>query len=239
MLKTRLNYWNCSNIADLIRGTKKPYALEWDCWDRWNKEAEKLHPVRYWLAESGLKILQDIVYFPLDVYRSIAIYIRNRWIDQSHLIKTGLRPGEYYDLDTKILHGLFYELVDLVEKEYANLSKYNTKKKYNFVNGRCVEAGLDYLDWAGKLTYDKDYGLRKGDKDFGQPTPQAITARKTLELYNWWKNATNRPDPFDLYTKEKDGKYYFRKIDKVEKDYSKEDTKMLIELIKIRGGLWT
>ena len=239
MLKTRIHYWSCSKFADLIRGTAKPYALEWGAWDEWNKQAKNKHPIRYWLAESGLKILQDIVYFPSDIYTSIRVYVRNRWIDHSHMIRTGLKPGSYYDLDTKILHGLFYGLVDLVEIEYAHLQRWNNKNKYKFVKGRCVEAGLDYLDWACNLTYDSDYGFKKGDKDFGQPTQQAITAQKTLELYNWWKNRPNRPDPFDLYTEEKDGKYYFRKIHKLEKEYEKEDTKMLIELIKIRGGLWT
>lgn len=239
MLKTRINYWNCSKIADLIRGTKKPYALELGSWDRWHKEAKKSHPFRYWIAESGLKTLQDIIYLPVDVYNNIRIYIHNRWIDSSHLIKTGLKPGQYYDLDTKILHGMFYELADLVEIEYSHLSKWNNKKQYTFIGGRCIEAGLDYLDWASKLTYDTDYGLRKGDKGFGEPTPQAITAQKTLELYNWWKNRANRPDPFDLYNKEKDGNNYIRKIEKIERAYDKEDTKMLIELIKIRGGLWT
>lgn len=35
------------------------------------------------------------------------------------------------------------------------------------------------------------------------------------------------------------GPDYFLKIDDVEQLYDKDDTHMLIELIKIRGGLWT
>ena len=31
----------------------------------------------------------------------------------------------------------------------------------------------------------------------------------------------------------------FKKLEKIEANYEKEDTKMLIELIKIRGHLWT
>jgi len=31
----------------------------------------------------------------------------------------------------------------------------------------------------------------------------------------------------------------FKKLEKIEKEYDKEDTQMLIELIKIRNHLWT
>ena len=239
MLKTRIDYWNCSNFANFVRGTKKPYALGWKEWDNWHNEARRKHPIRYWLAEKGLKKLQNFIMFPLDLYHTIKTYIQNRWIDHSHMIRTGLKPGSYYDFDTKVLHGLFYELVNLVEIEYAHLSKWNNEKKYNFVKGRCVEAGLDYLDWSSKLVYNEDYGVKRGDKQFGKPTAQSKTAYKILELYNWWKNRPNRPDPYDIFSEEKDGKSFYKKISKTEEDYDKEDTQMLIELIKIRGGLWT
>ena len=117
-------------------------------------------------------------------------------------------------------------------------SKYNNSKKYKFVHGRSQEAGLDYLKWAGSLTYGSDYGFKKDSKDYNKPTPQATSAQKILELYNWWKSRENRPNIYDLYNKEKDGKSYYKKIDKLEKQYDKEDTKMLIELIKIRNHLW-
>ena len=42
-----------------------------------------------------------------------------------------------------------------------------------------------------------------------------------------------------LFTKEKDGTFYYRKIDEMEKNYDDEDTEKLIELIKIRQSLWT
>lgn len=237
--QSRFNYWNCSRLADRIRGTKKPYALEWDAWDEWHKEAQTQHPYRYWISEKLLNWLQDIVYLPCDIYHTIEVYVRNRFIDKTHYLNTGLKPGSYYDLDYRIIHGLFNELVNLVEVEYANLSKWRKQKKYKFVRGRCADAGLDYLKWASGLTYNKDYGLRKGDKGFGDPTEQAIAARKTIELYSWWKNRNNRPDPYETFSEEKDGKSWYKKISKMQDGYEKEDTKMLIELIKTRKSLWT
>lgn len=234
--KSRINYWSCSKLANLIRGTKKPFALSFEDWEKWRVEAQNKYPIRYWISEELLNKLQDIVFFPQDLYYTIRVYIRNRWIDKLHYLKTGLKPGEYYDLDHRILCGLFNELVDLVEIEYAHLSRWAKEKKYKFVKGRCVEAGLDYLNWASSLTYDDDYGIDEKDKD--KPTTQAVAAKKTLELYNWWKNRDNRPDPYDLFKKQDDSKYYL-KIDEMERKYDEEDTEMLISLIKIRSHFWT
>lgn len=237
--RTRIHYWSCSKFANYIRGTPKPLGLTFDEWDMWNEKAKKNHPVRYWVAEEFLDTFQDILNFPLDIIHSIKVYIRNRFLDQTHVLKTGLKPGQYYDFDTRILYGLFNELVDLVEIEYAHLSMWDKKQKYKFKNGRCVDAGLDYLKWASNIKYSKKMGLDKGNKLVSEYTNQAKAARKTLELYNWWKNRQNRANPYDLFSKETHGKNYYIKIDKLEKDYYKEDNKMLIELIKIRENLWT
>lgn len=237
--RSRLDYWNNSKLANWIRGTPKPFALEWEAWDKWHEDAKKKHPLRYFIAEDVLGYLQDIIYWPMDLIYTIKVYVRNRFIDQTHVLKTGLKPGEYYDLDYRILHGLFNELVDFVEIECAHLSKYDSKKKYKFIHGRCVEAGMDYLKWACNLKYSTKDGFPRGDKLIGQHTPQALSAQKIKELYLWWKTRDKRKDPHEYFTKEKDGKNYFLKIDKMEKDYDKEDDKMLIKLIKIRKHLWT
>ena len=238
--RSRMYHWSCSKFADKIRGTPKPFALEWREWDDWHKNAKDKHPYRYWIAEKLLTKLQDFVNLPIDIYHTIEVYIRNRYIDKVHYLRTDLTPGEYYDLDTRILHALFTELTDLVEVEYASMQKYSEEKhNYVFNKGRCPLAGLDYLNWSGQLKYDESMGFSPEDEDYNKPTPQATTALTVLELYNWWKNRDNRPDPYSLYTKEKDGPQYFLKIDDMERKYEEEDTDMLIKLIKIRSGLWT
>jgi hypothetical protein len=237
--RSRYNHWTCSKLANLIRGTKKPYALDWEEWDDWHNKAQNKHPVRYWLAEKGLKKLQDFVMFPGDLYYTIKIYIQNRWIDQTHVLKTGLKPGEYYEFDYKVLYGLFNELSDYVEIELAAVSKIASKledcvksKRYKFVNGRSREAGLDYLNWASSLIYNEDYGTLKGDKHYGEITPQALSAQKIKELYLWWKDIRPNRSDFDELCKSKEYK-------KIEEQYDKEDTKKLIELIKIRREIWS
>ena len=238
--RSRINYWSCSKFANWIRSEDKPFALEWDKWSEWHNNAEKNNPVRYWVAETLLDKLQDIVNFPLDVYHTIEVYVRNRWIDKIHYLRTGLPPGDYYDTDYRILHGLFNELVIFVESELAHLSKYKSDKKYKFVKGRCKEAGLDYLNWADQLILNEEYGVQKDDPEYGKPSNQAIDSKKIRELYDWWTVVRpNRYDPYELFSKETHGKEYYKLIGQIEDRYCQEDTAMLIELIKIRGSLWS
>jgi hypothetical protein len=239
--RSRIYHWSCSKLADKIRGTEKPFALEWSEWDVWHEKTKKKHPFRYWVADEFLDYMQDFVNLPMDIYHTIDIYIRNRFIHKVHYLRTDLTPGQYYDLDTRILHALFTELTDLVEVEYASIQRYSEKENnYVFTKGRCPLAGLDYLNWAGQLKYDENMGFNIEDEFiYNKPTPQAEAAQTTLELYNWWKNRDNRKNPYDLYTEEKDGPQYYLKIDDMEQEYDKEDTDMLIKLIQIRGSLWT
>jgi hypothetical protein len=254
MLKQRWRYWTCSKVADWLRGEKKPYALEWGRWDEWKKEQQQKRPIRFWLSDTGLDYLQNIVYFPYDIYHTIDCYVRNRWIDKTHMINTGFKPGGYYEIDQKILHGLFTELVDFVEKDLAYMGSYNAKHKYKFKNGRCVEAAYEYFRWASRL---KDVN-NKGKKTTSQ---QAITSRKIKKLYEWWtKTRPARIDPYvsggwsevcrmddkELFSRGNDTPVEFRrqnqslkKLARIEEKYDTEDTNMLIELIKIRHHLWS
>lgn len=239
LIRSRIHYWSCSKFANWIRGDKKPFALEWNEWDKWHDDQKKQQPFRYWLSEKFLNKLQDVICFPLDVYRTIKIYIRNRYIDKIQYLHTGLKPGEYYDLDHRILHGLFNELVDFVELELAHLSKWDKDKKYKFVKGRCQQAQDDYFEWANNLKHD------------GKLTDQAKGSRKIQQLYNWWKfERPNRKEPYgdpslgDIdeildNKKFKKKKQLYKKAYDLEKEYDDEDTKMLIELIKVRNHLWT
>lgn len=115
--KFRYNYWSCSKFADFIRGTPKPWALEWDEWTQWRKTAKAKHPWRFWLAEDGLNKLQNFFFFPYDLWNSWKYYYKVRFRDKLHYLKTGCKPGEYYDLDERILYALFNELKIFVEKD--------------------------------------------------------------------------------------------------------------------------
>lgn len=247
MIRTRTNYWSSSKFAEWILGEKKPFALEWGAWDTYYDDLKKRKPFRYWLTENFLGFMQNIIYFPYDIYREIKFYIRNRWIDRTHYLNTGLQPGHYYELDYRLIHGLFNELVDFVEIELAANMMWKDKHKYKIKNGRCVEAAYDYFKWAKNIKQKNKDGKRVLSE-------QAKSARTIQKLYEWWKyKRPNRLSPAEqsgwdkVYDKieandtkaRKNAHKYYMKLIKIEEDYEQEDTDMLIELIKIRSHLWT
>jgi hypothetical protein len=225
LTKIRLNHWSCSKFADLIRGEKKPFALGWDEWAVWRKNQKKQRPFRYWLSDIVLPRIQDVFCFPYDLYYTIKIYVKNRFITKTHYLKTNLPKGEWHDLDDRILHGLFNELVEFVEKDLSHLSKWDQTKKYKFKKGRCKEAVDDYFKWVNSLD-------QKDDQPFKQ------TQLKIKKLYEWWTIKRNRRlDPYKI-TKETHGSKYYRIVNEIIETYDKEDDMMLKELISIRRSLW-
>lgn len=62
----------------------------------------------------------NIYEFLSNIYYKIKYWIIYRTTDQYHIIRTGLKPG-YYDVDYRLVHGMFNLLVEFVEKEYERI----------------------------------------------------------------------------------------------------------------------
>jgi len=202
------NHWSCSKFANWVRGTPKPFAATAEEWNTWKKTAKK-KKVRYWLAEECLNSLQDIVCWPINRIRDVRHYINNRWVSKTHALTSSLQRGKWYDLDARLLHAVFDELVNFVEIEQAWMlvigsddenKKYKTpwyRSLFRIGSWRCPEAGVAHLEWAAGLKHDTDCDDKK-DPNFGKPTSQALAAQETLVLYKWWKEKRpKRPDPSD------------------------------------------
>jgi hypothetical protein len=261
---TRATYWSHSKLANKIRewlGVEKPpvaaTAAGWRQYRQRNKEK-----FGYWLTEEVFDFCQDLAYFPHDVYRNARRYFLNRFIDKPWCLNTKLPKGDWYEMETRLLHGLFGALVDFVEEEKANM-QYLTDEWKEDEDGQVKRAtvkrvfpsrekGLQYLDWEISL---------------GEESPgQSEAAKEVKELYLWWKDVRPaRPDPYDVsgwseycdQRRDKDGLWGFfdkddetdeeradarRRLDalhSVEEQYDTEDEEMMIRLIKIRKGMWT
>jgi len=197
----RSEHWSCTPLADRIRGIAKPTALEWDAWDQWHEGAKHKHPIRYWIAETGLQKLQDIVYWIPEKIDALVYWVYTRWQRPAHVLrahKEHIKPGTGWDFCDRLLPCIMSELVDFVEIDKAldqvrwdveSRTKYNTSWwmfKWPHIRGwRCPQAGLDYLDWEIAL---------------GDESPdQSHAARELKELYLWWTEARpNRPDPYEV-----------------------------------------
>ena len=258
----RSNHWSCTKFANLVRGAKKPRWGTSEEWAEWKSTTKASSRVRFWLAEEGLTILQDIVYWPYDVWSNIQAYINNRFLYKTHTLDTGLEKGLWHEFDDRLIHGVFEELVKFVELEKASWGN---------------KSGIDCLIWEIGLIEDDEYMGYSSDipcpvelrpETYGQPTHQSIRAMETLELYCWWKYIRpNRPDPMDAsgYTEYYDAEFkngrsllFSTHNDSIESDidvlwrdasmslnhayeerYDDEDTEMLVRLINLRHALWT
>ncbi len=262
--RSRPEYWTCGGLAKWIRFefgvTPKPHAATAEDWDAWHK-ANKAK-FGYWLAEEGLDYLQDIWMFIPDVYRRVKYYIRNRYIDKPHYLDTKLKRGEWYEFDTRLLHGMFEALVDFVEDEKAAMFRWTSDEKFKLPN---AEKGIEYLKWEMTLAEEKP-----DDPDWHPVPEQAARAKETLDLYNWWKYTRPlRKEPFDAvglsdwydkmaekyddadgtmwstfsrkYSEEDEAEHkrlHDASIQEETRQYE-EDSGMMIRLVKLRQDLWT
>lgn len=256
---TRYDYWTLSKIADGMRevhgippklgmGTSEEFRA-------WDKAAEAASPVGFWITEELLDILQDIVMFIPDVYSNARYTLRNIFIHQSHVIRTGLPLGGYSDADIRIEAGLFNTIVEFVEEEMAHsydsasdwyLDPKNDdedKEVYEPIEDR-REAGLAHLDWEISLN---------------DSPIQSQRAVEVKDIYLWIKDIRpNRMDPhdhkewneycdsreciFDQPKSDEDRvlvRRLLKEVHDLERQQKDEDTEMLIRIVRVRENLWS
>jgi hypothetical protein len=237
---------------------KEPFALPWGEWKKWEQEQKKNRPIMYFCQ---LVVWQKIKDTCEDIRRKFwqdPIYaIKYRTTHKFNVLDTGLKP-DYYNLDTRILHGLFNELVNFVECEKAWMNVVWGKepgKRGLFERFRSPELGVQYLQWEIDLQGDEN----KANK------VNAEIAKETLALYKWWKEVyLTRPDPMDKSgwstycdlrreqghdilehhnnrseDEKQKAQMMIRNLHEIEEAYASEEEEMLLRLIKIRRHLWT
>ena len=246
----RTRCWSCTKFADKVRGTPKPFALSMTEWDEWHLTASTKHPFRYWLAETFLNSVQDMIWWPVDGYRSALAYLNNRFVLKTHALtlpKTHMKPGTWRDLSDRMLPSLFFALKDFVEVECA-CHNYRFSADRNKVpwlrraglirNWRSPEAGIQYLEWSAQQDDSPEY---------------ARCAKEVLELYYWFVNDyLKRKDVYEVtgWTEHcantklgreltEEARRILDSISELEDQRDKEDEEMMIRLIKVRKALWT
>ena len=242
-------------LLNWIRGCDKPEAATMKEWREWQEMAKSKHPIRFWIVEEGFDHIKYFVMWPINRLYNIKYYIVNRFITKTHTLQSHLKKGEYWDLDTRMLHCMFDELVNFVEIDKAWMRVMwgdRDIKAPKWAAGwfrtrtwRSPVAGVEYLRWEQTLTNSD-----------GTPSEQAINATELEELYVWWKHTRHsRPEPMDVSgwneycdifrgfgmlerDVTEDEMKMIQHINELENQYNQEDTEMLIRLVKIRGSLW-
>lgn len=223
----RSTYWTSSKLAKWLKaqnGVGSPSALTAEGWVEHEKEYKDTAPITHWIVETGFRHSQNVFYFIPDLIHSAIVYCKNVEMN-THVLDGGLNKGQWYDLDYRITHCLFGELVKFIE----------------------IEKGLDVHEWEMGLVIDGDFEYE--GLDAGQSTPQALAAIEQNEIYCWWKANKDRDffaeagyvdkERVSVFDYDEQDREVWRKVGELEKQYEKECEEMLIRLIKIKGSLWT
>jgi hypothetical protein len=240
------NYLLSISIPRMLKrklGIKTPSALSLEEWSDYGDWLKKEHPYVWWFEEVLMDKVQDIFCYLPEKYRHARAYLRNRFIDKLHYLPTHLKKGKYYDVDTRMLHGLFATLVVFVEDELGRYHLAMCGDKPEYISFTLKQHGLAHLSWEMSLTDENKV--------------QAEGATEVMVLYHWWTEVRpNRTDPHDEFADNecfKDAVCFLGKpdehhaermriyaiIDEAEQKYKQEDDDMMIRLVKIRGRLWT
>lgn len=214
----RGNYWSCSPFAKWVTrtfggsSTPKPSYATLEEWDQWKITNEKASPLVYWFTEEFLDTLQRVVYFPYDLLIAVRYYIYNRFICETHKLRSDLEPGQFHEVETRFLHCLFTDLVRFVEVEKAWMQVVWSNEASQFKKPwyakhpltrwkpfRCPEAGIEHLKWEMTLTEETWDPETETMVRNNVPTGQAIAAKEVYQLYVWWTSIRpSRPDPYEL-----------------------------------------
>ena len=239
------------NFRNWLRGTNCPHSATLEEWYYFRKAAKEKHPIRYWLAEDGWRQAEKAIKWPKETLFSIKYYIRNRFKTKTHVLKSKLRKGSWVEYNTRLPHCMMDSFVIWVEQEWFKFNCWDEPKPANTENVlKMFEERV------------KDYQNDEFIPDDGSEGGHIWKIEQMREIYLWWLGYEDLPDPIEEsgysahYDKlaekygcglfcpetEEERKESVRlsKINQeLEEKREKEITNKLIQLIKIRQGLWT
>ena len=165
---------NLRKIKDKIRGTDCPYyALGWDEWEDWHKDAKSKHPFRYWLVEDFAPKIKSIINYPREKYSDCRCYIKNRFINKPHVLKTRFKAGQWVEYNDRLLYGMIDSFTEWVETELVphSLAWKSEKLPKNFSMQKIIDELDVRLEWL------------KGENESQHDREKVIK-----EVYVWAKN---------------------------------------------------
>jgi hypothetical protein len=216
-----------------------------------NWPMDRIHDVRYYINNRWITRSHSLTAHPRDIKPGNWCDVGNRFLPClfNELV-------DFVEVETAWHHCLWDEAA---RKQYDVPWSRNF---FRFRTWRCPEAGIDHLKWAMTLTNEEF--LEEDEKHLAEPTRQALAAKEIIELYTWWKEVyPQRPDVhdasgwseycenrrrngYDLFDMEdrtpeeaEMAKTALDRTREIEEAYEKEDTEMMVRLIKVRDSLWT
>jgi hypothetical protein len=222
--------WSDHNALEDEEFSENPQGKTWQDWDR---TVKKMHPVKYWIAETAADWLRYKVWFRIARPFSDAYY----WL-VSHLV-----PSRRY------------HMLDLRQNYPQKDGKPDKDKCYRYgwndVPEKMMYAMFNllgqYLD-EGPTDLSTSFSSEEIQADAGLLAQQEalIEARA---IYHWWtverhETSAHRDEVQDQWWKARKAKdpkkeEYWLKLKKFDADIEAKEEEMIVRLMKIRRGLWT
>lgn len=257
MYRFRANYLSNGKLADYLRkkvGVEKPAYATTTGWGDWKKEYKTNHPIMYYITEKLLNKIQDVIELPSDAWSTARSWYLNKYKYKLHYLQTGLKPGTYYDVDTRLEAGIFETFAQFVEidmaYEYQNFFL-GSKKLY-----RSGEDGLKMLDYRIKdestceeniqaykdireiylyikNIYQPEHDYRDDKKQV--PALYRFIAEKDIKYGSHILSTRNKYTPEELESYE----FLSHQAGLIEAAEEKLKQHMLMKIISLRGHLWS
>lgn len=186
---------------------------------------------------------------PFSEIRDCYYNTRNFLFRRHDLIRTGLSKTQWWDTDSKMLYGMMGLVVDLVEKEkwiehidfegsgpeWVNAKKeieeiyawWNAREEKEKAEEDALDAWHDYAfgeadkKWVRKISHDKNGN---------------VTISSELKSVGW---ADDFSGHFNRCKHDEKSEALNKELETLKEEFEKEETEMLIRLIKVRKYLWT
>lgn len=255
----RVSYWSNTKFADSIRKLfgipVQPTSATYDGWNNYRNRSMSISKLGYNIVGS-LNKLQNIVFYIPDKIQSIEYFIDNIK-NKTHVLRTKTKIGTWSDLVTRIPDALMLSVIDFVETEafhmmvcYDSDTKdpvivdYNTQ---SYIKRKLFPMRIDTLTRGNYGLAWLDFqiaAVSKNKRDIERHPYQKIKAaylfaRHEYFQFDAWKLVDYDFDsskPFEI-TEEKREAY--KKIHKLEAEFSENVTKHCNYIVKYRDYLWT
>lgn len=179
----------------------------------------------FFSPESWEWMEENIIWTVEMAWRDLRSWFRYRLIPRHryHIIRTGLRPG-YYDIDYRILHGMFSLLVDYVEKE----------KCFERIDWDWAEDQREVFKEIRELYHwwKEERPSRKDPLDEIPDDFEWVHFTDEIDEESGFKRVKIDDPPIEI-------KDILKRKHEADERWMDEDDNNLIRLVKIRRYLWT
>lgn len=221
--------WSKHNALESTEFSDDPQGKTWE---EWHIHVQKLHPVKYFFAETLVDWFNHKIWWPIKHpvtdahYWFVSHFIPNRRYHMLDLRQPKMK-GELADIDC-----YRYGWQDVPEKMLYAM--FNLLGEY--LNG---EQPVDLKQWYTDQQIEADPGMRNQQGSLNEARTiyhwWAVGRKKEIlahsEMLTTWADAKKKKDP----AKEK----YWTQLKKMEEDMETKTDEMIARLMKIRRSLWT